>query len=141
MVNVHLAREFDIAADKVWALLENFGDIGWAPGIDKTELIGDGIGMTRRLHLAGMEPIDEVLTAMDKAAMTFAYDIPRGIPIPVTAYSANAKVTSLGDDRCRVDWYGRAEPAGVSDDDAIAMIQGTYEMLLQWVGEHLAAAS
>lgn len=141
MINVHLARDFDFAAEKVWALLENFGDIGWAPGVDRTELIGEGIGMTRRLHLAGMEPIDEVLTAMNKTAMTFAYDIPRGIPIPVKQYSANAKVSALSADRCRVDWYGRAEPVGVSDDDAVAMIQGTYEMLLQWIGEHLTKSA
>ena len=27
MVNVHLARDFDIGAGKVWALLEDFGNI------------------------------------------------------------------------------------------------------------------
>ncbi len=45
MVNVHLARDFDIGAGKVWALLEDFGNISWAPGIDKTEVIGEGVGM------------------------------------------------------------------------------------------------
>jgi carbon monoxide dehydrogenase subunit G len=138
MVNVHLARDFDISAERVWALLEDFGDINWAPGIDRIEVIGDGIGMTRRLHIAGMDPIDEVLTAMDKSAMTFAYDIPRGIPMPVTQYSANAKVTSLGEGRCHVDWYGRAEPAGVSEKDVAEMISGAYEMLLQWINDHLS---
>ena len=141
MVEVHLARDFDISAEKVWALLENFGDISWAPGIDKIELIGAGVGMTRRLHIAGIEPIDEVLTAMDKSAMTFAYDIPRGIPMPVTQYSANAKVSPLSEGRCRVDWYGRAEPAGMSEEDVIAMITGTYEMLLQWIDDHLSASA
>ncbi len=140
MVNVHLARDFDIAAGKVWALLEDFGNISWAPGIDKTEVIGEGVGMTRRLHIAGMEPIDEVLTAMDKSAMTFSYNIPRGIPMPVTDYSANAKVTPLGEGRCHVDWYGRAEPVGISEKELGAMLTGTYEMLLQWIHDHLAAA-
>ena len=142
MVETHLAREFTVSAKAVWELLENFGDISWAPGIDKIELIGSGIGMTRRLHIAGLpEPIDEVLTAQDPSTMTFSYDIPRGVPMPVTSYSANAKVTALGDDRCRIDWYGRAEPNGVSEKEAIAMINSAYEMLLQWIADRLLVAA
>ncbi|MBQ0795326.1 SRPBCC family protein [Zhongshania sp.] len=139
MVETHLARELDIPAERVWALLEDFGDISWAPGIDKIELIGSGIGMTRRLHIKGIDPIDEVLTAQDASTMSFAYDIPRGVPMPVTNYSANAKVTALDDGRCQIDWYGRAEPQGVSDSDAVAMINGAYEMLLQWIADWFAA--
>lgn len=141
MVEAHLTRDFNYPASKVWGLLENFGDINWAPGIDKIEIIGEGIGMIRRLHISGMDPIDEQLTAQDSAAMTFAYDIPRGIPLPVTNYSANAKVTVLDDNSCRVDWYGRAEPKGASDEDAIAMISGAYEMLLQWIDDWFSATS
>ncbi|WP_269619161.1 SRPBCC family protein [Zhongshania sp. BJYM1] len=139
MVEAHLTRDFNFPASKIWGLLENFGDINWAPGIDKIEIIGEGIGMIRRLHITGMDPIDEQLTAQDSSAMTFAYDIPRGIPMPVTDYSANAKVTALDDTRCRVDWYGRAEPTGVSEEDAIAMIAGAYEMLLQWIDDWFSA--
>jgi hypothetical protein len=93
--------------------------------------------MIRRLHLAGMEPIDEQLESMDASTMSFGYTIPRGIPMPVTDYSANAKVTAIDDGRCHVDWYGRATPQGASDEEAAAMIRGAYEMLLQWVDEHL----
>ena len=141
MVEAHLQREFNVPAEKVWALLENFGDISWAPGIDKIELIGSGIGMTRRLHIQGMAPIDEVLTAQDSSAMSFSYDIPRGVPMPVTDYSANAKVSALDSGRCRIDWYGRAEPNGVSDADTVAMINGAYEMLLQWIDDWFSASA
>jgi len=141
MVEAHLQREFNVPAEKIWALLENFGDINWAPGIDKIELIGSGIGMTRRLHIQGMAPIDEVLTAQDSSTMSFSYDIPRGVPLPVTDYSANAKVSALDSGRCRIDWYGRAEPKGVSDEDAVAMINGAYEMLLQWIDDWFSAAA
>jgi carbon monoxide dehydrogenase subunit G len=137
MVEVHVECDLDFPAATVWALLEDFGDINWAPGIDKIEVIGEGIGMIRRLHLAGMEPIDEQLESMDASNMSFGYTIPRGIPMPVTDYSANAKVTAIDDGRCHVDWYGRATPQGASDEEAAAMIRGAYEMLLQWVDEHL----
>lgn len=112
MVDVHVARDLDFSAATVWALLEDFGDINWAPGIDKIEVIGEGIGMIRRLHLSGMEPIDEQLDSMDASTMTFAYSIPRGIPMPVTDYRANAKVTALDEGRCHLDWYGHATPPG-----------------------------
>ena len=58
MVEVHVARDLDFPAATVWALLEDFGDISWAPGIDRIEVIGEGIGMIRRLHMQGMDPID-----------------------------------------------------------------------------------
>ena len=126
MVETHLAREVNVSAARAWALLEDFGDISWAPGVDKIELIGSGIGMTRRLHIKGIDPIDEVLTAQDGPSMRFSYAIPSGVPMPVTNYSANAKVTALDDKRCRIEWYGQAEPQGVSDSDAVAMIIGAH---------------
>lgn len=139
MVDVHVARDLDFSAATVWALLEDFGDINWAPGIDKIEVIGEGIGMIRRLHLSGMEPIDEQLDSMDASTMTFAYSIPRGIPMPVTDYRANAKVTALDEGRCHLDWYGRATPQGATEEEAAAMIRGAYEMLMQWIDDALKA--
>ncbi|MFQ3199458.1 MAG: hypothetical protein ACI9SK_000165 [Zhongshania sp.] len=141
MVETHLAREFNFPAAKVWALLEDFGDLSWVPGIEKIELLGSGVGMTRRLYIKGMDSIDEVLTAQDASSMSFSYNIPRGVPMPVSDYSANAKVTDLDGALSRVDWYGRAEPKGVSDDEAVAMINGAYEMLLRWLDDALAAAA
>ncbi|MFT5576633.1 MAG: hypothetical protein ACI89D_002162 [Bermanella sp.] len=139
MAEVLLQKDYKFSADTVWALLSNFGDISWAPGMDKVEVIGEGLGMTRRIHMAGMEPIDEVLQAMDHDAMSFSYTIPSGIPMPVTDYTAGPTVVSTGPDSCRVDWRGSATPVGVSDEEATEIIKGFYTMLLQWVDEHLQA--
>ncbi len=139
MAEVLLQKDYNFPADTLWALLSNFGDISWAPGMDKVEVIGEGIGMTRRIHMPGMEPIDEVLQDMDHASMSFTYTIPRGIPMPVTDYSAGPTVVPTGPDTCRVDWRGSATPVGVSDEEAVEIIKGFYTMLLQWVEEHLQA--
>lgn len=139
MAEVLLQRDYDFSADTVWALLSNFGDISWAPGMDKVEVIGDGPGMTRRIFMPGMDPIDEVLKEMDHASMSFTYTIPSGIPMPVTDYTAGPTVVSTGANSCRVDWRGSATPVGVSDDEAAEIIKGFYTMLLQWVDEHLKA--
>ena len=40
MVKVSIEREFEVRAEKLWAILANFGDISWIPGIEKVELEG-----------------------------------------------------------------------------------------------------
>ncbi len=125
----------DFPAQRVWALLEDFGNMQWAPGVKQVELIGTGIGMTRRLHMDGMEPIDEVLETQDPATMSFSYSIPQGLPLPVTDYVAGARIESTGDDSCRVHWHGSCTPTDpeMSVADLEAMLHSTYNMLLDMV--------
>lgn len=139
MAEVLLQRDYDFPAETVWALLADFGDISWAPGMDKVEVIGEGPGMTRRIYMPDMEPIDEVLQSMDHEAMTFTYTIPRGLPMPVTDYQAGPTVVATGPATCRIDWRGSATPEGISEDDAAEMIKGFYGLLLQWIDDHLKA--
>lgn len=139
MAEVLLQKDYDFSAETVWGLLSNFGDISWAPGMDKVEVIGEGPGMIRRIFMPGMDPIDEVLQEMDHEAMSFSYTIPSGIPMPVTDYTAGPTVVATGPDTCRVDWRGSATPVGVSDDEAAEIIKGFYTMLLQWVDDYLQA--
>lgn len=141
MAEVLLQRDYDFSADTVWALLANFGDISWAPGMDKVEVIGDGIGMIRRIHMPGMDPIDEVLESLDNDSKTLSYTIPAGIPMPVTDYRAGPTVIATGENSCRIDWRGSATPVGVSEDEAAEIIRGFYTMLLQWIDDHLSQAA
>ncbi len=140
MAEVLVQRDYTFPAEKVWALLADFGNISWAPGMDKVEVIGEGVGMTRRIHMPDMDPIDEVLEHIDHDAMTLSYSIPTGIPMPVTDYRAGPTVVVTGDASCRIDWRGSASPVGVSDEEAGEIIKGFYTMLLQWVDEHLQRA-
>lgn len=137
MVEAKQQRQFNHPASAVWAVLEEFGNLDWTEGVERIELIGDGVGMIRRLFMPGMDPIDEQLTAVDSEAMWFSYDIPRGIPLPVSNYSAEAKVVALDDARCEVRWVGRAEAEGVSEDEAAAAIVSTYDMLFDWLQAHM----
>lgn len=134
MIEVKLSREVDVPAALVWPILENFGDISWAPGIEKVDVIGEGIGMIRRIYMPNMEPIDEQLMAMDGAAMSLSYEIPRGLPMPMSNYSASGQVVDLGEGRCRLNWVGRCQPeAGLSEAEATQIVEGTYVMLLDWI--------
>jgi hypothetical protein len=69
MVNVKLIRDLDFTAQRVWAVLEDYGNMEWAMGPPKVEVIGEGIGMIRRVLIEGMDPIDEVLETMDAEKM------------------------------------------------------------------------
>ena len=140
MVRIDYQRELPFPAERVWALLEDFGNMQWAPGIKRVEHIGEGIGMTRRLHMDGMDPIDEVLEAQDPATMTYSYSIPRGIPLPVTDYLASARIEALEEGRCRAHWSCQCTPtdSSISAEELEGMMKGTYTLLLDMVETFLA---
>ena len=54
----------DRPADDVWAVVGNFGDLLWMPGIESCELEGDD----RILGMFGMRIVERQFAAMTKAA-------------------------------------------------------------------------
>ena len=140
MAQVHFERDIAFPVERVWAVLEDFGNMEWAPGVSRTELIGSGIGMTRRLHMDGMEPIDEVLESMDAANMTYSYSIPRGLPLPITDYLATARLEALDAHNTRVRWSCECSPVdpGLSPEELETMIHATYNLLVDMVSQYLA---
>lgn len=130
-LSLTVQRDYDHSAARVWDVLGDFSNIEWAaPGI-VIEKIGSGPGMTRRLHMPGMDPIDEVLEAIDPATRTFSYTIPRGLPMPITNYRAQVAVKSLDGDRSRVDWSATGDPTGdVSAEQAAEILRGAYAQML-----------
>ncbi len=141
MAGISFERELPFPAAAVWALLEDFGNMAWA-GVKQVEVIGAGIGMTRRLHMDGMDPIDEVLESQDPATMSFSYSIPRGIPLPVTDYIASARIEAVDDASCLAHWSCTCTATDASMDEAQLeeMLHGTYTMLLDMVENYLQAA-
>ena len=138
-MHIDFEKTVGIPAGRLWAVLEDFGNMSWAEGIAKTELIGEGVGMTRRLHMDGMEPIDEVLESMDAANLTYSYSIPRGLPLPVSDYFATVRLEAIDQNTTRVSWACRCEPqdATIPPAELEAMIQGTYDMMLNWVAAYI----
>lgn len=110
----------------VWKLLEDFGNLDWYPGPSKIEVIGSGVGMTRRLHMDGGLTIDETLETMDAAQHRFSYRIPN-IPMPVTDYRGFVQLESLdGGATTKISWSGELTPVGIPEADAKAMMEGVY---------------
>lgn len=138
MLDIELIRDIDYPAEKVWSVLEDFGNMAWT-GALRVEVIGEGVGMTRRVMVEGMEPIDEVLESMDTANMTFTYTIPRGMPLPVTDYRAGARVERLDGGAARVIWSctcNSADP-NLNEKDVQGLLKDAYSGMLDGLEAHL----
>ena len=139
MVELTVIRNISASVDAVWAVLDDYGNLSWIPGADNVEVIGEGVGMTRRLHMPGLDsPIDETLIAKDIAAKTFSYTIPKNAVIPFDDYNATVSVT--GDTgSATVNWYCCFDQGDVPEADAKSMIEGSYSMMLDALADKLEA--
>ena len=119
--------EINAPADKVWAVLGNFQDMGWHPAIAKTEGTGgNDVGATRKLTTKEGGALDEKLTKYDAAARTYAYELPKVDVkvLPVENYSATFTVKDAAG-KSTVEWktafyrgYANNDPPPELSDEA-----------------------
>lgn len=110
--------EIDVAPADAWAVVGDFGGIGWMPGIDSVTVDGD----VRTIAMMGME-IKEKLVARDDAARSITYSIIDG-PVPVESHEATVAVHESGD-TSRVTWEVSVAPEGA------AMFKDIYQQSLE----------
>ena len=112
------------SADQVWQLIGGFNTLpDWLPLITKSEL-SEG-GRVRSLQTADGGVIIERLQTFDNAARTYSYTIEQA-PFPASDYLATIKVEDQGQG-ARVKWSGRFNAVGVSDEEVVALFNGTYQ--------------
>ena len=129
MAKAKVTRDIEAGAHEVWEVVADFGNMGWMEGPEKIESIGEGIGQVRRIHLGGMDPIEEVLEALDHAARTLQYSIPKNAVIPFDNYLATVVVS--GDEKSsQVEWSCELDEGDLSAADAEAMMVGAYNSLI-----------
>ena len=133
MIEVAVTRETDVAFDKVWGLVADFGDTSWMQGVAKTELEGEGIGLVRNIFPdVNGDPVVEKLTARDDDAHWIEYTIPLNNPLPVDDYQARITVSENGGGSTIV-WSAQFAAKGVDDATAKTAVEGMYAVLLDWV--------
>lgn len=109
-------EEFNAPADRLWALLRDFGNLQawWLPDspirIDRVVQEGQGVGMTRHIHYVGVPtPLSERLDFLDDDTRTYKLSIV-GEKMPgLVSYSATGIVSEVGADRCRLDYTADIE--------------------------------
>lgn len=127
MAQAKVVETINAAADRVWGQLGDFAGVKPGPGIDRVDYEGDGVGMTRAIHLANGGAVVERLQHHDAAAHTFTYAIINDdSPLPFTNYSATVALTDNGDGSTTVDWTGTFEPRGIEEAKGIKIASGIY---------------
>jgi carbon monoxide dehydrogenase subunit G len=130
--------EIEAPPARVWAVLENFHNMSWLPGVESTT--GEGANTpdvaTRLLTLKGGATVEESLYKYDAAAMTYSYRIEKVDVkvLPVTNYSSTIAVLPDGD-RTKVEWRGafyrgwpnNDPPPALNDDAAINAVSALYK--------------
>jgi hypothetical protein len=128
MAKVEVSETIGAPAARVWELLGDFGGVTkWGgPMLQSCQVEGEGVGAVRRLGLPGGAEIQERCEAYDAEGRSLSYSIIGQSPIPIRDYLSTVSVVELGPSQCRVDWNGRFEPVGVSEEQAQGMVRGIY---------------
>lgn len=126
MAEVIVEDVIEASVDDVWAIMSDFGGVQrWSSAIEKCEVEGEGVGAVRTLTMPGGLTLRERLESLDAPGHRFSYSIVEPTPLPLRGYLSTVTLRDRAG-RCAVDWRSRFEPAGVSEEQAQAMVRGIY---------------
>jgi hypothetical protein len=144
-VESRLAEELPVAADRIWALVADFGGLAdwWPPGLlDRVEVEGDGVGMVRHIHTVVGIVLSEQLDALDHRARRLELSITGDLPAGMSDYHAVGQVHEVSPSSCRIEWAGRYRvPAAEVETGARAFIEGAYATMFRGLREHVTAGT
>jgi mxaD protein len=108
-------------ADKVWAKISNFNDLGaWHPAIKSTVITSgenNKVGAMRLLTLQDGGTIKEKLLGYSSKKMTLKYTIIESV-LPVSSYVSSVTVIAEKDNTSKVVWKGSFKRKDLSDKPA-----------------------
>lgn len=120
-LKVEESVEIKAPADKVWAKVSNFNDLGaWHPAIKSTQITSgenNKVGATRLLTLQDGGTVKEKLLAYNSKKMTFKYAIIESV-LPVSSYVSSVTVMAEKDNTSKVVWKGSFKRKDLSDKPA-----------------------
>ena len=139
MGSVKVVEAVEASADRVWALLRDFGGIArFARGIESCEVEGQGVGAVRTLGMAGGLRLQERLEAFDDPGRSLSYAIIGANPLPFDRYFSTVKVVEESAGRCSVEWSGRYDAKG-PEADVARMVEGIYRGGIKGIQKALGA--
>ena len=135
---VHLHSHHDISAPRetIWGLLMDFGNIeAWWPAnapidIDRVELEGSGVGMTRHIYNVGFDTaVSERLDALDLENFTLQLSIVGARPAGLLHYQATGTLTELENGGCRLTYDSEFRVEEGREAEAEEFLLGAYELM------------
>ena len=147
--------------DKVWAVMGNFQDMSWVPGVKSTTGTGgnaidakndDNEVAKRTITLDNGGVIQEGLYKYDAAEHTYSYRIDKVAVkvLPVNDYSSTISVTSEdGGKTSKVEWRGafyrgymnNDPPPDLTDEASMKAVKGLYDAALANLKKKVEGAS
>ncbi len=130
MTEVVVSKQINVTAIIAWEKLSSFKGIEEFSPIEKSKTSGTGEGATRICYLPDGAAIHEVLSMVDESSKEFQYKITEG-PFPITGYISTVKVTSTGNDSCKVTWGCEFETFPETEKEMIALFNAYYYIILR----------
>ena len=126
MAETKVVEKINASLDLVWSNLGNFAGLKPGSGIESVEYKGEGVGMTRSIHLS-IGTVEEKLDHYDPEAKNYSYSIiNEDCPLPFLNYSATVQLLENDDHTTTVEWTGRFEPKGIEESEAQTMAYNMY---------------
>ncbi|MBW3584157.1 MAG: SRPBCC family protein [Euryarchaeota archaeon] len=122
MVTARRSKRFTQSPTELWKRMGGWGTIhDWHPAVASTEVSADG--SLRTLTLADGATLVERLMGQDEHSYSYAFV---EAPLPVKDYRATIRVRP-DEAGSMVEWEGTFSAAGISDPEAVALIEGIYQ--------------
>lgn len=119
MTNVHLERKLDVSTQDVWSRIGDFHSVdSWHPVVASQTASEDG----RQRTLKTGDGAEIVESLIDRGDTSYSYRIDES-PLPVANYSATISAAP-SDGGSVVTWDAEFDAAGVSEDEAVAIVSG-----------------
>jgi len=136
MVKLHSHHDLSADIETVWDLLMDFGHIErWWPknaavDIDRVELEGSGVGMTRHIYNAGFDSaVSERLDFLDSDNYTLKLSIVGDRPVGLLHYQATGVLTPLDGGGCRLTYDSEFIAEEGREEEAKGFLLGAYELM------------
>lgn len=139
MASTSVSRVVPASPDKVWDLIGGFDALpDWLPYIPESAALEGG--RVRRLKNPEGEVIVERLVDFDEAERHYSYAILEA-PFPVNGYVSTLRVHAVPGrhDVAEVQWSGRFNPKGATEDEVVDLFTGIYRDGLDALHETLTA--
>jgi hypothetical protein len=135
---LEVIKDMDSAAEKIWSLLTDFGDIQkwWPVQLEAVDIEGDGIGMVRHMHTTGIpDPVSERLDSLDHKNFAWSLSIINVMPAGMTRYKAWGQLIPTGPDSCRMEYRSEVEAEAGQEQGAVDFLLGAYDVMFQGLKE------
>jgi hypothetical protein len=129
ILNFEHSETVEASAAETWRVMRDFAAIERAGIAERVEMMGDGVGSSRHLQMAGGAAVVERLETRDDDGLTLTYVMTNRGPMPLERYQASLQITGNEQD-CKVTFTAEYEPDGIAEENANRMLGNVYRALI-----------